>query len=312
MQTETDNQRQAKTKAQELILKWMGAQSAPVPRDKMRIICTEAAYIAKFKELPQENSDSDERKQSFILYELLYPLARAGVVEYGEYGGKEVWGLAPACSFFRHQDGGCLWVGVNLNEGQKKLIPSDTQLSGGLWNIVRWKTTTGFRGNRLPIIENPSALALLRMFRPCTPEIFGKREYADRSQYREKYGFSKGFRWSPVSSGSDAPGLYRTGGVHSKRVYFDKRGAAFHVRKDPESECLAKSRARMDAGKDVFQYKQETKEVCFEEDPPFSLARVLFMESLFGEDFPPLGDMKRFIGVSPECAGELHRIFEIK
>lgn len=298
------NERQKKV--WELILSWLGTQGRLVSHEKMRAICNTGKRIAEGVPAPQNQEGGDIKKFSYALYEYLYPLVRAGIVELKTEDSKIFWGLAPACVFFRDDGGKRFWTGINLSDAQKGSIQGT--MCFDYLNISEWITGTDITEDGLPVVKNPSTLALLRLFKPCKPEVFGVRDPGiNWEKYSEVFIYGKGWQQARFR---ERAGLYRVKGLYSNRAYRDKSGIGYRINRFPENNFWAKLRANMDNGKDVATYNSREQKLVFWQDLPFLLARVLFLEQLSRGVFPKMNGT--YYGISQEHIRELNRIFEGK
>lgn len=291
-----------KEEIQELILGWLGMQTEATSYAKLRDVCNAGDRILS-NYAPREPGE-----RTYSLYEYFYPLARAGLVDCRIQRGREEWALTPPIVLFRDfPDGRRKWVGINLTNVLKKEIEV-----GSRWGISRWTTKSNATGDGLPIVQNPSTLQLLKMFPVCRPEIFGSLvTVVDRDAYKFKFSTRNKEFISSTDFRNNRPGLYRVGDIYSNRTYLDGKGNTYALNQDckVESDCWAKLRHCIDNKKSIATYSCGKKQISFWFDLPIMLARVLFIEQLFLDEFPDVNS-REYQGITPECFEQLNRIFE--
>lgn len=286
---------------QTLILGWLGMQTEATSYAKLRDVCNAGDRILS-------NYAPNAGERTYSLYEYFYPLARAGLVDCRIQRGREEWALTPPIVLFRDfPDGRRKWVGINLTDPLKEKIEVEVESRLG---ISRWETSSDVTGDGLPIVQNPSTLQLLKMFPVCRPEVFGTKEYREITRYQERFSASQQ-TFRPVHGPIYKSGLYRVGNVHSQRVYFTGDRETYTLNQDckVESDCWAKLRHCIDNDESIATYFRWEEEIQFKFDLPIMLARVLFIEQLFLDEFPDVNS-RVYRGITPECFEQLNRIFE--
>jgi hypothetical protein len=193
----------------------------------------------------------------------------------------------------------------------ENVIENECDETNELLNAVcRWETSLEEKGIELPIVENPTALSLLKLFPICTPTTLAEYEPGiDISRYKFKYNSSKNNHWHNIENIMRTPGLYRLGEeVYSSRAYYSE-GKTYRIAsmdRNPNNNYWALARTWIDEDKALAVYFPKEEKITFRIDLPFLLARVLLINQMF-DRFTI--NSKTYFNVKTKHIYELQRIF---
>lgn len=286
-------------KIQNMILSWLAAQRNPVSHEKIRDICSCCVLSVT------------GAKDMHCLYRYFYPMVRAGFIECGIENRTTTWQLAKPMVFYQDNNSERFWIGINLTETQKDMIAFDLQEDDNNsdfeqhYNVVRWTSPLEYTCTELPIISNAPVISLLKSFPSCKPEVFAKEEYYDISKFKQIYSPYGG--WECVSHDRELhPGFYRLSDTpYSIRVYWHQ-WKTYLLGDVVNDSFWAKIQHCIDSNKSIAQYDEKNQTLHFYLEPPFILARILFLNQMF-EKFRV--NTQTYYNVTRSQLKELQRIF---
>lgn len=285
-----------------MLLAWLACQTRPVKHEKIRDICNSCVFSVTGE------------KETHSLYRYFYPLVRAGFVECGTEKRQAIWQLAKPMVFYKDLEQERRWIGINLTEPQKNLIPSHFDLiedESSLEfeqhsNVIRWVTPREYDGTGLPIIHNPSIIALLKCCPACSMKLFSQKEHFDILKCRQIYSPQENI-WKSIKPGPIiSDGLYRVSEqIFSRRIYYHA-GDTYSLGNEVNDSFWAKAQHCIDSNVPVARYDTKAQCVTFYIEPPFILSRILSINQMF-EKF--LVNSKKYYKITKPQIAELQRIF---